>query len=148
MIGITKKTGMIVNLIVDTSVWSLFLRRRNVEKNNAFVLQLRQHIENQDCIHLVGIILQELLDGLKSPKHFELLVDYFNSFPLIELLREDFIEAARIKNKCRSKGIHAGSIDFLIAAVAINRNYPLLTTDKDFQNISKYCKIILIDPSI
>jgi len=148
MIGIIKKTVVIVNLIVDTSVWSLFLRRKNIDKNNPFVLQLRQHIERQDCIHLVGIILQELLDGIKLPKHFDLLLDYFDSFPLVELVRDDFIEAARLKNKCRSKGIQAGSIDFLIAATAINRNYPLLTADKDFQYIAKHSKIMLINPSI
>lgn len=148
MIGIIKKTGVIVNLIVDTSVWSLFLRRKNVDEDNPHVLQLRQHIENQDCIHLVGIVLQELLDGLKSPKHFDLLLGYFDSFPLIDLIRDDFIEAARLKIKCRSKGIQAGSIDFLIAATAINRNYPLLTTDKDFRYIAKHCKIMLIEPSI
>ena len=33
---------------------------------------MRRHIENQDCNHLVGIILQELLDGLNSPGHFDL----------------------------------------------------------------------------
>jgi len=147
MIGIIKKIGGIVNLIVDTSVWSLFLRRKKVDKDNPFVLQLRKHIENQDCIHLVGIVLQELLDGIKSSKQFDLLADYFNSFPLIELLRDDFVEAARIKNKCRNKGVQAGSIDFLIAATAINRNYPLLTADKDFLYISKHCEIMLIEPS-
>ena len=133
-----------MNLIVDTSVWSLFLRRVKVDRDNPFVLQLRHHIEKQDCIHLVGIVLQELLDGLKSPGHFNLLLDYFDSFPLIELVRDDFIEAARLKNRCRSKGIQAGSVDFLIAATAINRNYPLLTADKDFSYIAKYCKLMLI----
>lgn len=138
---------MIVNLIVDTSVWSLFLRRGKVDTDNPFVLQLRHHIEKQDCIHLVGIVLQELLDGLKSPRHFDLLLDYFDSFPLIELVRDDFIEAARLKNRCRSKGIQAGSVDFLIAATAINRNYPLLSADKDFFYIAKHCRLMLIEPS-
>jgi predicted nucleic acid-binding protein len=135
-----------VNLIVDTSVWSLFLRRNNVEKGNPFVGQLRKHIENEDCIHLVGLILQELLDGLKSSRHFDVILDYFEDFSLIELTRDDYIEAARLKNKCRERGVQPGAVDFLIAAAAINRNYPLLTADKDFQHIAKHCRLLLIDP--
>jgi predicted nucleic acid-binding protein len=124
----------------------LFLRRNNIERDNPFVVQLRKHIENEDCIHLVGLILQELLDGLKSPRHFDVLLTYFEDFPLIELTREDFIEAARLKNKCRERGVQAGAVDFLIAAAAINRNYPLLTADKDFQYIAKHCRLLLIEP--
>ena len=94
-----------MNLIVDTSVWSLFLRRKSIDKDNPYILQLRQHVEKQDCIHLVGIILQELLDGIKSARDFDVLLDYFESFPLVELVRDDFVEVSRLKNKCRSKGI-------------------------------------------
>ena len=135
-----------MNLIVDTSVWSLFLRRDNIEQDNPFVVQLRKHIENEDCIHLVGLILQELLDGLKSSRHFDVILDYFDDFSLIELTRDDFIEAACLKNKCRERGVQAGAVDFLIAATAINRNYPLLTADKDFQHIAKHCRLMLIEP--
>ena len=87
--------------------------------------------------------MQEILNGVKTTKQCDLLIDYFEAFPLIDLDRNDFIEAARLKNKCRSKGVHAGSVDFLIAAVAINRNFALLTADKDFQYIAQHCKLLL-----
>ncbi len=132
-----------MNVIVDTSVWSLLLRRNTVEKNNVYVKALRYYLENQYCVHLPGIVLQEILDGIKTAKQFDLLNDYFEAFPLITMERKDFIEAARLKNKCRSKGIQAGSIDFLIAAIAINRNYPLLSADKDFQYIAAHCSLTL-----
>jgi predicted nucleic acid-binding protein len=133
-----------MNLIVDTSVWSYFLRRKKINNDNLFVKKLYYYIQNEDQIHLLGIVLLEILDGIKSQKQFELLINYFGPFPLIDLTRNDFIEAAKIKNKCRKQGIQASSIDFLITSVCINRNYPLLTADKDFKYISKHCSLILL----
>jgi len=133
-----------VNLLVDTSVWSRFLRRRKTDENDPYVVRLRYHLEGQDCIHLVGPVLQELLDGVKQRKHFDLLTDYLAPFPLIELIRDDFVEASRLRNHCRSHGIQASPTDFLICAACIRRNYPLLTDDMDFKHISAFCDIDLI----
>lgn len=133
-----------MNIVVDTSVWSLFLRREKRDDSDAHLRILRHCIEREDCIHLIGPILQELLDGIKHHKQFDLLVEYFTPFPLIDLIRSDFIEAARLKNKCRKRGIQASSIDFLITSVCINRNYPLLTADQDFNYISRHCEVQLL----
>ena len=135
-----------MNLIVDTSVWSYFLRRRNPDKNNPYVNQLYYHLEKQDCIHLIGVILQELLSGIKFSKQFEVITHYLEPFPLITDTRAEYIEAARLKNICRKKGVHAGSIDFLITSICINLNFPLLTADIDFTNIAKHCDLVLIKP--
>lgn len=133
-----------MNLIVDTSVWSLFLRRKHQDPDNIFVKKLRNHLEQHDEIHMVGLILQELLDGIKVPKHFNVLVKYFKPFPIIKQTREDYIEAARLKNKCRSRGITAGTVDFLITSVCIQRNYPLLTSDNDFNHIALHSDLMLL----
>jgi predicted nucleic acid-binding protein len=139
-----KKTGGAVNLIVDTSVWSLFLRREKLDYNNQLVQLLRNHLLNNDCIHLIGSILQELLDGVKSQKQFNTLVEYFEPFPLIELDRHDYIYAAELRNVCRAGGIKACIIDFQIASACINRKIPLLTADKDFKYIADFCELSLL----
>ena len=54
-----------MNLLVDTSVWSLFLRRQKRNEEDPYVMRLRYFLEGEDCIHLIGPILQELLDGIK-----------------------------------------------------------------------------------
>jgi predicted nucleic acid-binding protein len=133
-----------VNLLVDTSVWSLFLRRQKKNDTDPYVVRLRLHFDGEDCIHLIGPILQELLDGVKEHKQFELLCDYLEPFPLISLDREDFIEASRLRNYCRSRGIQASSTDFLISTVCIRRNYPLLTANADFKHIAIHSKLTLI----
>lgn len=133
-----------MNLVVDTSVWSLFLRRRERSGDDPHVVRLRHHLEGQDCIHLLGPILQELLDGVKEQRQFDTLRDYLEPFPLIELVREDFIEASRLRNRCRSRGVQASPTDFLISASCVRRNYPLLTADNDFRHIAAHCRITLI----
>jgi predicted nucleic acid-binding protein len=134
-----------VNLVVDTSVWSLFLRRERRDETDRHVKTLRSHLEHDDCIHLPGVVLQELLDGVFHPKEFDLLQDYLAPFPLIEFTRHDFVQAARLKNKCRSKGVQAGTIDFLIASACINRSYPLLSADRDFEYIARHCGLEIVE---
>jgi predicted nucleic acid-binding protein len=132
-----------VNIVVDTSVWSLLLRREQRNEENVFLKRLRDHLQSEDIIHLVGPVLQELLDGIKHQKQFDLLVEYLEPFPLIQCIRTDFVTAARLKNICRNKGIQASSIDFLIASVCVNRKYPLLTSDNDFGLIANHFPLIL-----
>lgn len=133
-----------MNLLVDTSVWSLFLRRQKRDDADPYVARLRYCLDGEDCIHLIGPILQELLDGVKEHKQFELLRDYLDPFPLIELDRKDFVEASRLRNYCRSRGIQASPTDFLISAACVRRNYPLLTADEDFRHIAGHSKLTLI----
>lgn len=133
-----------MNLVVDTSVWSLFLRRKKTDDENPDVQKLRYHLGNQDCIFLIGIILQEILDGIDSDDQFDKLAEYLQPFPMVEPNRNDFIEAARLKTLCRRKGIQAGPSDFLIVSICTQRNYPLLTADQDFYHILKHCSLILL----
>jgi hypothetical protein len=83
-----------VNLPVEISVWSLFLRRQKRNEEDPYVIRLCYHPENEDCIHLTGPILQELLDGVREQKQFDLLREYFDSFPQAEPCRGDFFEAS------------------------------------------------------
>ena len=118
----------------------------NRDENSLYVKQLYYHLERQDCIHLIGVILQKLLDDIKLSRQFEFITEYLEPFPLIDHTREDFIEATKFKNKCMKEGIRVGSIDFLIASVCINRNFPLLTADDDFAYIAKHCDLLVIKP--
>jgi predicted nucleic acid-binding protein len=137
-------TGETVDLVVDTSVWSLFFRREKRDDQNPYVRRLRQHLQHEDNIHIPGPVLQELLDGVRGASQFDILSGNLAPFPLIEGIRSDFIDAARLKNKCRSRGVQAGTVDFFIASVCINRNYPLLTADRDFEYIARHCGLVLV----
>ena len=133
-----------MNLIVDTSVWSLLLRRQNRECNHPLVQKLKSCLELQDGIFLIGLILQEVLDGVRNEVQFYKLTEYFSVFPLLEIDRQDYVEASRLRNHCRSKGVQAGPADFLIAAACIRWGYPLLTTDGDFTLIARHSPLVVL----
>ncbi len=87
-----------MNLVVDTSVWSLILRRPQVEVDNPFVLAFRRHLAAEDGLFLIGSILQELLDGLRSRNQFQRLTRSLEPFPLLIPNRATYLEAAHLRN--------------------------------------------------
>ncbi len=137
---------MAVNLVVDTSVWSLILRRPQVEVDNPFVRAFRRHLTAEDGLFLIGNILQELLDGLRSRSQFQRLTRSLEPFPLLVPNRATHIEAARLRTSCREKGGQAGPVDCLIAAVCIEQGFPLLTADRDFLRIAHDSELVILPP--
>jgi predicted nucleic acid-binding protein len=135
-----------VNLAVDTSVWSLILRRPDIEEDNPFVQAFRYHLTAEDGFFVLGNILQELLDGLRSPKQFQRLIHCMEPFPLLPLNRGTYVEAARLRTHCREKGIQGSPVDFLIACACTENGFPLLTADKDFLRISKHSELVVLPP--
>jgi len=132
-----------MKILVDTSVWSLALRRRgNAENRESEVL--KQLIEDGEEIFLLGIILQEILQGVRRQKDFNSLKVYFEPFPMIETGREDYIKAAQLKNRLMSKGIQVSTVDALIASTAINYKCLLFTADRDFGYIAEHKDLLLL----
>mgnify|MGYP000846914840 FL=1 len=132
-----------MNLVVDTSVWSLVLRRQRVDAEDPFVRAFHAHVNAGHGLFLVGPILQELLDGLRSEKQLTQLLAALDPFPLVPLTRQTFVLAARMRTDCRRKGVQAGSVDFLIAAACVEAGFPLLTADEDFARIARCTELIL-----
>jgi len=132
-----------MKVIVDTSVWSLALRRKTGQITPP-VEKLIDLIQKEENIFLSGIILQELLQGIKSSKDFSRLLEKLSPFPLIEPHRKDYIEAARLRNHCSSKGVQAGTVDCLIASICIRYDCFLLTTDGDFILIAERSTLQLL----
>jgi predicted nucleic acid-binding protein len=100
-------------------------------------------IEQGEEIYLLGIILQEVLQGIRNPKVFLALKEYFKAFPLIELAREDYVRATELKNQLIRKGRQASTIDVLIASAAISHHCRLFTADKHFTQIAEHSELKL-----
>lgn len=128
-------------ILVDTSVWSLALRRKT-PLDDPVLEELKRLISGDEQIYLLGIIVQELLQGLMRKSDFSRIEKHLASFPILNPKRADYIFAAEISNICRSKGVQAGTIDFLITSVAIRYGLDLFTTDKDFK-IKQYSDLTL-----
>lgn len=130
-----------MKVIVDTSVWSLALRR---DKQASFsTVEELQHIIHDHRVQMIGPIRQEILSGIRSESQFKKLQKHLDSFPDLPILTEDYVAAAKLFNRCRSKRIHGSNTDFLICAVAVRNRFSIFTTDKDFELFSKHIQIIL-----
>jgi predicted nucleic acid-binding protein len=132
-------------ILVDTSVLSLAFRRR--EKANpelSVVRLLRKLIEENIPIAVPGIVLQELLSGVRTEAEFRRLHDLMEGFPLILATRDHHLRAARIANQCRSAGVAVSAVDCMIAAMAIIANSQLLSTDEDFARMASHCPLQLL----
>jgi predicted nucleic acid-binding protein len=102
-------------------------------------------IEADEEIALPGIVLQEILSGVREQAQFERLEEALAGFPVILATQNTHIETARIANTCRSKGIAASAVDCLITATAIEHGARLFTSDKDFVFMSACCALRLLE---
>ena len=130
-----------MNVLVDTSVWSLAFRRREPEPTPA-VLELRELIF-EGRANIMGPVRQEVLSGIRSETDFQRLREALRSFPDLELGTEDYERAGELFNRCRRAGVQGSNTDFLICAVAERDRMPILTTDKDFLLFAQHISLQL-----
>lgn len=131
-----------MSLFVDTSVWSLALRR-DEPSGAPEVRALRQALEGGEIVVTTGLILQELLQGFAGPRARKDIVERFTALPLLVPDRQDHIDAADLRNRCRRAGVQVGTIDALLAQLCVRYELTLLTTDRDFEAITSHCPLKL-----
>ena len=124
-----------MNVLVDTSIWSLALRR-NAAPLTRETVELTELIR-EGRVAMIGAVRQELLSGIRNDKQFGQLREKLRAFPDLELDEADYEEAAECFNRCRAVGLQGSNTDFLISAVTIRRQMALFTTDQDFKGFAK-----------
>ncbi|WP_304226445.1 PIN domain nuclease [Gracilinema caldarium] len=130
-------------ILLDTSVLINYFRNTNDES----VLLLDEIIDRNIPYGICDFVYQELLQGTKSEKEFNILKEYLESLPFYYLNhgKESYEKAALINFTCRKSGITVRStIDLLIAQIAIENNLFLLHSDKDFDFIATVIKELKI----
>ena len=135
-----------MNLFVDTSVWSLALRR-DAPPDLPEVHELRRSLDT-GMVYCTGLVLQELLQGFTKPKAHKNIIGHFSALPLLIPDRHDHIHAAELRNRCRRKGFQAGTIDALLAQLCMRHDLTMLTTDKDFHNMASVVSLSVWVPDI
>jgi predicted nucleic acid-binding protein len=135
-----------MNLMVDTSVWSLALRR-TPPSDAAEVHILKRSLNQGDLVVTMGLILQELLQGFRGPAARTQIIRDFTLLPMVSPDLDDHIEAAELRNRCRRKGVQVGTTDALIARLCIHHELSLLTVDRDFMAMARHCPLDVVDAS-
>ncbi|MDB5874331.1 MAG: VapC toxin family domain ribonuclease [Ramlibacter sp.] len=126
-----------MTLLVDTSVWSLALRRDGTVKAKE-VIALREALDGADSVVTTGLVLQELLQGFNGPKAKESIIERFGALPLIQPDRQDHVAAAEVRNACRRGGVQIGTIDALLVQLCGRYGMTLLSSDRDFANAARH----------
>ena len=121
--------------VIDSSVWILLLNGVRHPK----VEQARLLIEGPEDIGVPGIVLDEILRGLRNDSHFRRIRDILlGDFTYLEMRQSQFLRSADIYRTLRKRGrtIRSPS-DCLVAACAMEESASLLENDADFHTIAE-----------
>jgi predicted nucleic acid-binding protein len=129
-------------VLVDTTVWIDFF----ADSNEPSVTALQQLIENDEDLCLCGIILAEVLQGIRSDADYIKTKGYLNDLIFLPMRKATFVRAAEIYRSLRKIGVPIRKpVDCLIASVAIEHDIRLLHNDRDFDYIAKHSKLRVCD---
>jgi predicted nucleic acid-binding protein len=128
--------------VVDTSVWiDLFANRGSPQ-----VRVLESLIERREDICVCGIILTEVLQGIRDEKEYSDTKSMLANLIFLPMTRETFLLAASIYRSLRARGITIrNSIDCMIAAVCIENTVQLLHNDRDFDLLAAHFDLQVVD---
>ena len=126
-------------IVVDTSVWIDFFRDTPGRDSSG----LEELIRDQNRVAICGIILQEILQGIKGRKAYTTTKERLLKLPFLNANRETYLLAAAIYRELRSHGITVPTADVTIAAVCVGNGAPIFTRDEHFTEIGKHSRLMI-----
>jgi predicted nucleic acid-binding protein len=135
-------------VLVDTSIWSLALRRRATALSadeRRLVIEWEALVDRGRAT-LIGPIRQEILSGVRHVDTFHVLRRSLLDFPHLSIEVEDYDRAAEFFNLCRGRGSSGGPIDMLIAAVAYRHQISVFSSDTDYARYARHVPVRLHTP--
>jgi len=125
-------------VLVDTTVWIDFFRGRE----EMHVVRLQRLIETEEDLCICGIILAEVLQGIRSDPDYAVTKRYLDDLIFLSMNKETFVRAAEIYRSLRRRGITIRKpVDCMISSIAIENNICFLHNDRDFDHIAKHTKL-------
>ena len=123
-------------MMVDTSAWVEYIRA-----TGSFCdLRLQQTLMRGDAVFVPAVVLQEVLQGARSPSHYMALQSELEQVPVFDPLdvHELHRQAGLLYARCRWQGVTVRSpMDCVVAACALEADMPLLARDSDFSDICR-----------
>jgi len=135
-----------VNVLVDTTVWSLALRRARKSSAELAITRSLEDVVRDGRALLVGLVRQELLSGVSGADRFRKLERAMAAFPDEPVTPGDHVAAARAFNACRARGIQGTTVDLLLCAVAMRIDARIFSLDRDFEHYARALPIVLHRP--
>jgi len=126
-------------VLVDTTVWIDFFQHpdsHNADKLETLIREFNRAV-------LCGIILQEVLQGIRDIKSFTATKERLQKLPYLDMGKDAYLAAAALYRSLRAKGVTVPSTDTSIAALAILNRIPLFTGDEHFSIIAEHSRLEL-----
>ena len=128
-------------VLVDTTVWIDFFAAKPTPE----VGELERLLNEGEDICTCGIILTEVLQGIREDEDYQRTLSRFDTFLFLPMNRQAFVRAAQLYRSLRRRGITIRKpVDCMIASVAIEHNIPLLHNDRDFDPIETHCGLKVV----
>jgi len=129
-------------ILVDSSVWIDFLSSRPGPGG----LELRRLIEDGAPVALTGVVVREVLQGLK--RDIKRIEDYLSFFEILQAGGFDtYRNAAALFRLARSQGVSLTTTDVLIATIAAENGAEVFALDRDFVRMAHLVGLQLHEPS-
>ncbi len=120
-------------LIDDVSIWIELLRHPTHA--------LRPLIDNliaEDQARLCAAVSAELTKARRPAKDLSAAEDLTQAIPILEGEDKIWMDAGRLAQKLRSKGVIVGLLDCYLASIALAHDCAILSLDKHFSLIAKH----------
>jgi predicted nucleic acid-binding protein len=106
-------------------------------------MELETLIKDHNRVVLCGVVLQEVLQGIRSDKSYQLVRDRLLKFPYVSDDRETWLLGSEMYRKLRAKGVTLPSVDVTIAAIAIRNDLVLFSRDSHFKTVAQHTALRL-----
>lgn len=133
------RCGGDVMVLVDTSVWIDFFQSPAATAT----MELEKLIKDHNRVVLCGIVLQEVLQGIRSDKSYQLVCERLLKLPYVSDDRETWLLGAELYRKLRTKGVTLPSVDVTIAAIAIRNDLVFFSRDRHFETVARHTALRL-----
>lgn len=125
-----------MDALIDSSLWIDFTRARSPRALKQFIAPFVLAPEAVLAEPIAFEVLRHATEEEIPP-----LQAQFQTMPLLPTPDDLWIQAAKLGQRCRKKGVTAGSLDLLIVAIALHHDAELITFDTDFQTIATTCDL-------
>ncbi len=116
-------------VVADTSVLIAFFRGMD-----EYVKEISMLLEEKRLV-ITGIIIAELLQGLKGFREEQKISDLLMAVSSIELTTDLWIKAGKMSLFLRRNGIDLPLTDIAIATLAMDHSLSIFTLDRHFEKI-------------
>lgn len=125
-------------ILPDTCAWIDFFNGNRTALAEALAESLAQ-----DVVVTCGMVLCELLQGVRKPGEELLMLNALQALPHLEMSRELWSSAGRLSASLRTRGRSLPLSDIIIATMALDQNCAVLTVDRHFEGIPG---LVLVTP--